>query len=100
MTIPTLWHPGENPKVWDRAFRVEIENGLNQVPVLNGHIERTYDIEGEKVTKYMPQMELSAGMDALLADPETAGYAKAIIDATVPLLYILWQRKIAQAGEA
>lgn len=91
-----LWHPSDNPKVWDRAFRVNIENTLNAVPVLTGHIERTYDMDGEKITKFMPDMEIGGRMDELMADPETAPYAQAILGAMQPLLHILWQRKIQQ----
>ena len=96
MDIPTLWHPiAGRTDIWDRVFRVEIEYPLDGMPVVNGHVERTYDLGGEKITKHMPGLQLVAPLSVILTDPELSPCLLLDLDAALrSLLYILWQRKI------
>lgn len=101
MTIPTLWHPfPDQLDIWDRVFRTEIEYPLDGMPVVKGHVERTYDVRGKKITEYTPSMELSATLQEIMTAPELSAFVDGDAIAIRPLLYTLWTRKISDAPVA
>lgn len=94
MNSPEFWFPfPDRTDVYDRAFRIELENSAN--PVLKTYIERAYKIGDEVITKRLPELDSSISMEEASRDSEIAPLLIAPFATSIKdIAYVLWNRKI------